>query len=221
MRKFLLAMGVLALCAAGARAQRIEVFTGLSYGQFNPGANLTQSIAEFGRHFSMPGVEASGQLNLHSYLGVVADVSFYGGTGDIGGAFADHARIYNYLAGPQVTARHIGPFNVFVRGLAGTTHAQVSFTNTGFIPGGGGGTCANGQSTPNCTQKETRFAWGAGGGIDLNASDHISLRLIQIDYLRNAFTNCVGGFNQTTSSCAAQAGRQDNYRAAAGFVWHF
>lgn len=215
MRKFLLVVGVLALCGAGARAQRIEVFTGLSYGQFNPGANLSESIAQFGRHFSMPGVEASGQLNLHSYLGVVADVSFYGGTGDIGGNFADHARIYNYLAGPQVTARHIGPFNVFVRGLAGSTHARVSFTNTG------GGTCPSGQSTPTCFTKETRFAWGVGGGIDLNASSHISLRLVQIDYLRNAFTNCVGGFNQTTSSCAAQAGRQDNYRAAAGFVWHF
>jgi opacity protein-like surface antigen len=145
---------------------------------------------------------------------VVADVSGYGGTGDVD-IFPEHARIYNYLFGPQVTARHIGPFNVFVRGLAGTTHARISFNNSG------GSTCPNGTTSGTCSITEHRFAYGVGGGIDLNATDHISLRLVQIDYLRNSFTNCNGGFNTSTGQCTAQAGRQDNYRAAAGFVWHF
>jgi hypothetical protein len=57
------------LCGMGARAQRIEVFTGFSYGQFNPGANLTQTLRPFGRHFSMPGLEASGQLNCAAQAG--------------------------------------------------------------------------------------------------------------------------------------------------------
>jgi len=209
MLKFLLLVGVLALCGMGARAQRIEVFTGFSYGQFNPGANLTQTLRPFGRHFSMPGLEASGQLNLHSWLGVVADVSYYGGTGDVDFT-PEHARIYNYLAGPQLTARHIGPFNVFVGGLVGTTNARVSFPLFD----------TNGNQIGTVRNKETRLAYGVGGGIDANVSSHVALRLVQIDYLRDAFTNCAAG-SVSAGQCAAQAGHQDNYRAAAGFVWHF
>lgn len=210
MRKFLLAVAVLALFGVSARAQepRVEVFTGFSYGQFNPGGLLTESASGVGRHFSMPGLEASGEFNLGSHLGVVADVTGYGGTSDVD-LTAKHLRFYNYLFGPQLTQRGIGPFDVFVRALAGTSHARTSFNS-------GGVTCPNGQTTATCSQTLNRFSYGAGGGIDLNASPHIGLRIIQIDYLRNDFTNCTAG-----TTCAGRSGRQDNYRIAAGFNWRF
>lgn len=213
MRKLLVAIALLAITGACAQAQtpRVELFTGLSYGQFNPGGLLTESASGLGRHFTTPGLEATGEFNLSSHLGVIADVSGYGGTGDVD-SLADHLRVYNYLFGPQLTQRHIGPFSVFVRGLAGTSHARVSFNNSG-----GTFTCPNGQTTSTCALTENRFAYGAGGGIDLSASRHIALRLVQIDYLRNAFTNC--GTNQTT--CTPHSGRQDNFRIAAGFNWQF
>jgi opacity protein-like surface antigen len=213
MRKLLVAIALLAMTGVCASAQtpRVELFTGLSYGQFNPGGLLTDNVNGLGRHFSMPGLEATGEFNFNSHLGVVADVSGYGGTGDVD-SFADHLRQYNYLFGPQLTQRHIGPFDVFVRGLVGTSHARVSFNNSA-----GTFTCPNGQVNATCTETENRFAYGAGGGIDLNATRHIGLRLVQIDYLRNAFTNC----STTATSCATQNGRQDNFRIAAGFNWRF
>lgn len=208
MRKLLIALAFFVLSGVAAKAQtpRIELFTGLSYGQFNPGGSLTQSFNGIGRHFSMPGVEATPQFNLSRWFGIVGDISAYGGTGDVD-QFPEHLRFYNYLAGPQLTARG-GPFNVFVRGLAGTSHARVSLNNSGL--------------TASATMN--RIAYGFGGGIDLNATKHIALRLVQVDYLKNSFTNCLP--NDPAGQCTPstgniRTGRQNNLRAAAGFEWRF
>jgi opacity protein-like surface antigen len=213
MRKLLVAMALLAIAGVSAKAQtpKVELFTGLSYGQFNPGGLLTDSESGVGRHFAMPGLEVTGEYNFTSHIGFVADVSAYGGTGDVD-SLADHLRDYNYLFGPQWTQRHLGPFDVFVRGFIGTSHARVSFNNSG-----GSISCPVGLTTATCSQTENRFAYGAGGGIDLNASRHIALRLVQIDYIRNSFTNC----EANGTSCAAMSGRQDNFRIASGFNWRF
>ncbi|MGB2643849.1 MAG: outer membrane beta-barrel protein [Candidatus Acidiferrum sp.] len=213
MRKLLVTIALLALAGGSANAQtpKVELFTGLSYGQFNPGGLLSDSTNGIGRHFSVPGLEATGEYNFTSHIGVIADVSGYGGTADVD-SFADHLRDYNYLFGPQLTQRHLGPFDVFVRGLVGTSRARVSFNDAS-----GAFTCPSGLTTATCVQTETRFAYGAGGGIDLNATQHIGLRLIQVDYVRNTFSDCAS--NQ--SACAPQTGRQENLRIAAGFNWRF
>jgi len=210
MRKFFLTVAVLALSSVAAKAQtpRVELFTGLSYGQFNPGGFLTESTSGVGRHFSMPGFEVTPQFNFSKWLGVVADVSVYGGTADVD-LVPEHARVYNYLVGPQLTARNIGPFNVFVRGLVGTSHSHVTFTS------GGDPTI----QMLNDQNKQTRLAYGFGGGIDLNASKHIALRLVQIDFLRNNFTSCDSQCNVTGAVTVAH--RQNNARIAAGFEWRF
>jgi opacity protein-like surface antigen len=219
MRKFFLAVAVLALSGVAAQAQtpRVELFTGLSYGQFNPGGFLTENSSGKGRYFSMPGFEATPQFNFSKWFGIVGDVSFYGGSNDIDHAsIVGHVRIYNYLAGPQLTARDIGPFNIFVRGLVGTSHARIKipiFDNNG--------------NPATFEDKQTRLAYGFGGGIDLNASKHIALRLIQIDLIRNSFIDCPPadpnfGFCATsTNTTITKPGRQNNVRIATGFEWRF
>lgn len=209
MQRLLVVVVFLALWGGAANAQepRVELFTGLSYGQFNPGGSLTDSFVGDGRHFSMPGVEAAPQFNFSKWFGVIGDISAYGGTGEVEG-LPEHLRFYNYLAGPQLTARHIGPINVFVRGLAGVSHARIAVTN----------------APPPL--KLNRLTYGFGGGIDLNASKHIALRLAQLDYLRNSFTDCVfENINNPpdpgTACQATKAGRQNNFRFAAGFEWRF
>ncbi len=218
MRKFLVAVVFLALSGLAAKAQtpRLELFTGLSYGQFNPGGLLIGAAngtgaGGLGRHFSMPGIEMTPQLNFSRWFGVIADVSAYGGTADID-SFATHARFYNYLVGPQLTARHAGPFNVFVRGLVGITHARTQATGAGPTPG-----------SPSPITTRNRIAYGVGGGIDLNASKHIALRLIQIDFLRNSFTNCNQALPTDFLSCqqGTKPGQQNNFRAAVGLEWRF
>jgi opacity protein-like surface antigen len=218
MRKFFLAVAVLALSGLAAKAQtpRVELFTGLSYGQFNPGGLLTESTSGVGRHFSMPGFEVTPQFNFSKWFGVVADVSIYGGTADVD-QFPQHGRIYNYLAGPQLTGRNIGPFNVFVRGLVGVSHAHVTF-NTGGDPL---------VAAFNNANKQTRLTYGFGGGIDLNATKHVALRLIQVDFLKNNFSSCppadpTNGFcTDSTGATVTRAHRQNNARIAAGFEWRF
>jgi len=93
MRNLLVLFALLAIAGQSAMAQtpKVELFTGLSYGQFNPGGLLTDSDSGLGRHFAMPGLEATGEFNFTSHLGFVADVSGYGGTGDVD-SLADHLR---------------------------------------------------------------------------------------------------------------------------------
>jgi opacity protein-like surface antigen len=218
MRKFFLAVAVLVLSGVAAQAQtpRVELFTGLSYGQFNPGGFLTENTSGNGRHFSMPGFEVTPQYNFSKWFGVVADVSIYGGTADVD-LVPEHARFFNYLAGPQLTARDIGPFNVFVRGLVGVSHSHVTLTTSGDPT----------LQMANNMNKQTRLAYGFGGGIDFNASKHIALRLVQIDFIRNSFTSCghadptFGFCADSTNNTVTKAGRQNNARIAAGFEWRF
>jgi opacity protein-like surface antigen len=221
MRKFLIVTMFLALSGAAGQAQtpRVELFTGLSYGQFNPGGLLTVANNGIGRHFSLPGVEITPQFNFSKSFGIIADISAYGGTGDVD-ALAEHVRIYNFLAGPQLTARNLGPFNLFVRGLVGVSRGRVSSTN--FDSTG---------KPFTVSLDENRLAYGFGGGIDLNVSKHIALRLVQIDYLRNSFTNCNAANATTLPGCpntppgvtpgASKPGRQNNLRLAVGFEWRF
>lgn len=213
MRKLLVVLGFLTLFGATAQAQtpRVELFTGFSYGQFDPGGKVTFGIQGTGRHFAMPGLEATGQFNLSRSFGVVADVSGYGGTAELS-QFPEHLRYYNILFGPQITARDLGPFNIFVRGLVGSSNARISYVHTDPNTGANLG-------TTRVTQ--TKLTYGLGGGIDLNASKHIALRLIQIDYLRGAYDNCTPASASAQVSCVPVSSNQNNFRVAAGFNWRF
>jgi opacity protein-like surface antigen len=213
MRKILIVVVFLALSGLVAKAQtpRIELFTGFSYGQFNPGGFLVGSSNGIGRHFSSPGLEATAQYNFNRWVGVFADVSGYGSTGDVDALVALHFRNFNYFVGPQLTARNVGPFNVFVRGLVGASYARTSVPNFDI----------NGNQSGTLSTKSTRMAYGFGGGVDLNATKHIGLRLLQVDYLRNSFTNCSSADSPGGLCATTPAGRQNNFRVAAGFDWRF
>jgi hypothetical protein len=100
------------------------------------------------------GWQAEGTVNFNKYFGLTAD--FGGQYRSISG---NRVSQYVYLFGPRVAAR----------GRQGTVfvHALV----------GGNTLKAFGSSTNG-------FAWGLGGGLDLNAGRHIAIRVIQADYLR-------------------------------------
>jgi Outer membrane protein beta-barrel domain len=105
------------------------------------------------------GWQAEGSVNFNKYLGFTAD--FGGQYRSISG---NRVSQYEYLFGPRVAARsHSG--TVFVHALAGGNTLK-----------------AFGRSTNG-------FAWGLGGGLDLNAGRHIAIRVIQADYLRTRVSN--------------------------------
>jgi hypothetical protein len=76
-------------------------------------------------------------------------------TVEIADYYGNHTSMKSFLGGPQVGFR-IYRFEPFVRGLFGVSHA----------PG----------ATP--------FTIAAGGGINMELTDHIALRLLQMDYYR-------------------------------------
>jgi len=100
------------------------------------------------------GWQAEGTANFSKYLGLTAD--FGGQYRSISG---NRVSQYEYLFGPRVSARGHGG-TIFAHALVGANTLKAA-----------------GRSTNG-------FAWGVGGGLDVNAGRHIAIRVIQADYLR-------------------------------------
>jgi opacity protein-like surface antigen len=123
------------------------------------------------------GVSATGNVN--HWLGVVGDFGYCKVTGLPSGTSAHEV---NYLFGPRVTYRSYGSLTPFAHVLFGGEHFGVS----------GGGTANS-------------FAMSLGGGADYKLTEHVALRLIQVEYLYTHF----GGT------------RQNNARIEAGIVYRW
>jgi opacity protein-like surface antigen len=126
------------------------------------------------------GVGGSATGNVNHWLGVVGDFGYCKVTGLPSGISA-HA--FNYLFGPRVTYRDYGSLTPFAHVLFGGQHFGVS---------GGGGTANS-------------FAMAMGGGADYKLTEHVALRLIQVEYLYTHF----GG------------NRQNNARIESGIVYRW
>ncbi len=99
--------------------------------------------------------------NLNDWFGVVGDFGACKVTGLPSGVSA-HA--INYLFGPKVAYRSYGSLTPF---------AQVLFGGQHF--GGSGGASAN------------SFAMTLGGGADYKFTEHVAIRLIQVEYMYTHF----------------------------------
>jgi len=125
------------------------------------------------------GFGASATGNVNHWLGVVGDFGYCKVTGLPSGTSAHEV---NYLFGPRVTYRSYGSLTPFAHVLFGGEHFGVS----------GGGTANS-------------FAMSLGGGADYKLTEHVSLRLIQVEYLYTHF----GGV------------RQNNARIESGIVYRW
>ncbi len=125
------------------------------------------------------GFGGSAAGNLNDWFGVVGDFGYCKVTGLPSGTSA-HA--INYLFGPRVTYRSRGPLTPFAHALFGGQHFAVT----------GGGTA-------------NAFAMALGAGADYKMTEHVALRLIQVDYLYTHF----GGT------------RQNNARIEAGIIYRW
>jgi opacity protein-like surface antigen len=194
MKRWALLLGVVLLFSVAASAQeevpKAEIFAGYSYVRAN-GSGLPG--------FNMNGGSASVSFNPWSSLGIVADFGGYH-TGNIGGQSVD-GNIYSYLFGPKLAYRS-GRFTPFVQTLFGGAHASA--TEAAPLPTvrvrrqlalSGFGSSVS----------EDAFAMAIGGGLDVNATSHIGIRLIQAEYLMTRFASDT----------------QNNARVSAGVVFRF
>lgn len=127
---------------------------------------------------SCQGIGGSATGNINNWLGAVGDFGYCKVTGLPSGISA-HA--VNYLFGPRVTYRSYGSLTPFAHVLFGGQHF-----------GGTGGTANS-------------FAMALGGGADYKMTEHVALRLIQVEYLYTHFAGT----------------RQNNARIETGIIYRW
>lgn len=187
----LLAVLVVSTLAFGQEnyVNRYDVFTGFSYLQTST-LNLNQR-----------GFNGSAGVNVNRWLGLGGDFSVF--TGSTGLSVLDTklaplftpfvpARVlagvtvpidtttYTFAAGPQLNLRKVQKVTFFVRPGLGVFHESVGVNLTVLGP-----LASLLASVPGLSSKmsDTSFFYGGGGGLDINASRHVGLRL-SADFVR-------------------------------------
>ena len=177
---------------------RAELFLGYSYIRSLP------SPAAGNRMMWLNGGSTSLAFNFNRYLGIVGD---FGGFDDsklrlgapINATVSSDGTAFTYLAGPRLSFRH-RRFIPFVQVLAGGIHASEVKLSGG---------CSGAGCTP--LPSETKFAMTAGGGLDMRVAHHLSLRLVQAEYLMTRFASTDTGASAT----------QNDMRLSTGLVFRF
>ncbi|HSE97810.1 MAG TPA: outer membrane beta-barrel protein, partial [Blastocatellia bacterium] len=179
-RKLLILLAVLFVAHVPAQAQEsypvVEIFGGYSY--------LSAEILDDREGLGVPGFIVSVAGNPSPYIGIVGEISGHYGNVTRTGVTPDpqfDADVYYFLFGPRFTARR-GNINLFAHTLIGAARTKVEFADS-----------------------ETDFAFAIGGGMDINASKEIAVRLFQVDY----------------APIRANGDTAHNFRFALGFVYRF
>lgn len=164
-----LTIAFLCMLASVAAAQeqpapKWELYGGYSF--FDPGANVTGQLPGAllplsSRLESNPrGAGASVTYNFNAWFGLTLDTSTDWGSGELGlPRRIDDAAFANISLGPKVTFRH-GRFSPFVEALVGDHRLS-----------------------PDAFHDVDKIGLLVGGGLDINLSRHLALRLIRADYV--------------------------------------
>ncbi len=166
---------VAALCVFGtvAAAQnqptpKWELFGGYSF--FDPGANINGQLPGAllplsSRLESNPrGAGASVTYNFTNWLGLTLDTSTHWGSGETGLVKRiDDAAFSNLSFGPKITFRH-NRFSPFLEVLVGDHRLM-----------------------PDAFHDVDKLGFMFGGGLDINLSRHVALRLIRADYVVSSY----------------------------------
>ena len=172
MRKLFILVGLILLVAGSAAAQdypKAEIFGGYQFIRFNPGGGATGSNRQGGAG-SVAG-------NFNHWFGVVGDFGACKVTGQPSGT---SAHLVNYLFGPKLTYRSHGRLSPFAQVLFGGERIGVSATGLG-------------------STSDSSFAMTFGGGADYELTNHVSVRVIQAEYLYTKF----GGTHQNNARISA------------------
>jgi hypothetical protein len=203
---------IILTCASIAAAQsdykKFEFFGGYSHNRVDTGLSDEEpALADvINEREGFHGFEVSATGNLSRYFGIKGDFSghFKNQNFQIPGLPGSNldidSRLFNFLGGVQIKDNSTeGTFKPFAHALAGVAHARNSVDFNDVI-------CVAIVPSPCSpfTQSETGFAAAFGGGLDIRASDRISIRAIQVDY------NPTRLFDST----------QHNFRIGVGIVIH-
>lgn len=151
------------ICAPPSFAQ-IELFGGYSYLRLSSGASSQNAN----------GWDAALSVHLIGPLGMEADYSNYYGASSRGTAVAPG---FTELYGPRFQLFSFPRIEPYVHALFGTAHGWEA------RPSG----CAD-QTGPCAPVRQNALAMAFGGGLNVKATRHIWIRLLQVDYLHASFS---------------------------------
>jgi opacity protein-like surface antigen len=210
MRKSLLVVALLLALPVIASAQdevpKVEIFGGYSYLRADNATGISQastvgtttSVVTAMADRNLNGFSASVTNNLNSWLGIEAEFSGHFTDTVLNGTTLDRD-IYFVTAGPRLSIRRFERFTPFLHIMAGMARQDVQVQNASSTV----------STVGSINQQDSGFAFVVGGGVDLNLTSRLGLRLAQTDYILTRFSNRNG-----TSTELNQA----NFRASTGVV---
>jgi hypothetical protein len=197
MRKVLAAMvAILLFCAAAAAqdAPRVEVFGGYSIAHLGisnsnlsgvglTAADLTGVTSLSTSNWLKSGMDGSVTYNFNRYVGFESDFRYYSGdvvtakfpTAGVTATGTGNLRDFTFMFGPRVALRKSSKITPFAHVLFGGNDVKAKASAK-----------AGGVSVTALSTSDTGFAMGLGGGVDVNASRMLGIRLIQVDYARTS-----------------------------------
>jgi hypothetical protein len=198
---FVAILGTFGFAQTGEDYHKGEVFAGYSNNQVDTGANNQNGTAAqnfFNNRESFNGFEVSGVGNFSRYVGVKG--SFSGHYKDFNltvptvgttpsARFKVNGELYNFLGGVQVkdNAKEGSRVRPFGHAMIGAAHAKAeidsSFFNSTFCQQVG----TNCRGFIDSDSSDTGFSAALGGGLDIKASNRVSIRAFQVDYNPNRF----------------------------------
>ncbi|HKP46317.1 MAG TPA: outer membrane beta-barrel protein [Pyrinomonadaceae bacterium] len=206
MRKLLMLFAIILVCAPAGFAQDYsdwEFFIGYAHERANNGAdrldergrivnaNGTTQRADFiSKRIPYNGFTGEVVANVHRNVGIVANFSATFANTDFtdtltGRQFNARVSRYTLLFGPRFNWRNSSRLSPFAHALFGINRYHADFRNDDF-------TCPD--------TNDTAFAMAFGGGLDIQATRHVDIRAIQVDYLPVFYSH----------------GREDGLRFSAG-----
>ncbi len=158
---------------------KAEIFAGYSYLNFD--------TKGYTGRLNLNGWEASAAFNMNRWIGAEADFSGHY-KGDCGGAPGLTCKDLSFMGGPRFTYRQ-KRITAFAHALFGGDNGTLAYSGVSL--------------------SDTPFSLAAGGGIDVAVTNHISLRVGQVDYFMTRHLNPEG------------VPHQNSIRASAGLVFTF
>jgi opacity protein-like surface antigen len=212
MRKSLLVVALLLALPVIASAQdevpKVEIFGGYSYLRLDNATGLSSGIVGTAPVLGVTtlpldrdanGFGVSVTNNLNSWLGITAEFSGHFTDAQVGGQLLDRDA-YIVTAGPRLAIRRFERFTPFLHIMAGMARQDVQVQNA---------STSGSILSSVINQQDSGLAFVVGGGVDLNLSSRLGVRLVQTDYILTRFSNRNGASTELN---------QANFRASTGFV---
>ena len=159
MRKFVLFTGLILILCSAASAMAQVPWAELEAGYCAVAQDKVERLD--GGCFNIAG-------NVLNSVGIVTDIGVH--RLDETNSFGN---LFTYMFGPRLSINHGGRLTPFGQALVGGARLRVT------VPG-----CL---STTGCSTNSNAWAFAAGGGVDVKLSQHIAVRLLEVEYLMTRF----------------------------------